>query len=118
MKIFSTFALLILPITAIANDIIHPLDFKGSEAEKNAVTTAIKANVKEQYTEIGMGDPLTLRMMEEEELESFKKLTKVTNRKLLDDVIDQYCEIDMCNYVTILMMYNEQKKASSEELEW
>lgn len=65
-----------------------------------------------------MGDPSTLRMMEKEELNSFKQLTKVSNRKLLDDVINQYCNIGMCNYNTILMMYNEQEKASKEELGW
>ena len=57
-------------------------------------------------------------MMENEELKSFKKLTKVQNRKLLDGVIQQYCGIGMCNYNTILMMYNEQNKASKENLEW
>jgi len=78
----------------------------------------IKDNVKEQYSKIGMGDPSTLRMMENEELKSFKELTQVKNRKLLDSVIRQYCGIGMCNYNTILMMYNEQNKASKENLKW
>lgn len=65
-----------------------------------------------------MDNPSTLRIMEKEELKCFKELTKAKNRKLLDRVIRTYCEIGMCNYSTILMMYKEELKASSEELEW
>ena len=108
----------VFPLAGLAAGIIHPLDFKGSDDEKAKVIAQIKASVKETYTEIGMGDSLTLRMMEKEELNSFKKLTKVKNRNLLDSVIDQYCSIGMCNYNTILMMYNEQNRASQQELEW
>ena len=59
-----------------------------------------------------------LRMMEKEELNSFKELTSVKNRPLLDSVIATYCEIGMCNYSTILMMYNEEKSASNKSLQW
>ena len=65
-----------------------------------------------------MDNPSTLRMMEKEELKCFKELTKVKNRKLLDRVINTYCKLGMCNYNTILMMYKEESKASTEELEW
>lgn len=65
-----------------------------------------------------MDDPSTLRMMEKQELEAFKKLTKVTNRSLLDRVIKTYCDIGMCNYNTILMMYEQESKSSEEKLEW
>ncbi len=100
-----------------AGEIIHPLDFKGTDGEKEAVISFIKENVKKTYGEIGMDDPVTLRMMENEELKSFKQLTKVDNRPILDMVIKTYCGINMCNYNTILMMYNEQVKASQETLE-
>lgn len=52
-----------------------------------------------------MGELLTLRMMEKKKsLVLYKKLTKIDNRKLLDDVINQYCDfIDLCStYDTIL----------------
>lgn len=58
-------------------------------------------------------------MMENEELQSFKALCKVADKTLLDEVISSYCdEIDMCNYQTLLMMYNEQEHASKTELKW
>lgn len=103
---------------AQSKDFVHPFDFKGTDVEKQQVINYIKKNVKKTYGEIGMDDPSTLRMMEKEELKSFKKLTKVKNRKLLDYVIKTYCEIGMCTYDTILMMYNDQLEASKQELEW
>lgn len=109
---------LLLCAVVFATDLPHPLDFKGSDTEKEKIVAYIQLNVKETYSAIGMDDPVTLRMMEEEELNAFKQLTKVTNRKLLDSVIKTYCEIGMCNYTTILMMYQEQLKASQKELEW
>ncbi|PFG54143.1 hypothetical protein ATG98_3347 [Marinobacter sp. LV10R520-4] len=119
MSRFTTLVLaMMLPLSSSASSLIHPLDFKGTEDEKANVIAQITVSVKQTYSQIGMGDPSTLRMMEKEELNSFKKLRKVKNRKLLDGVIDQYCNIGMCNYNTILMMYNEQSKASKEELNW
>jgi len=118
MKSAIMLVFLLVSMNSFASGLIHPLDFKGTEREKNKVIEQIKIDVKKTYSQIGMGDPFTLRMMEKEELKSFKKLTKVTNRKLLDTVIGQYCSLGMCNYNTILMMYNEQNKASKEELAW
>lgn len=113
-----TLSFLVLVNSISAAELIHPLDFKGTEEEKQRVIAYIVQNVKETYTAIGMGDPSTLRMMENEELDSFKALMKVENRDLLDNVIRQYCGIGMCNYSTFLMMYNEQYKSSNQKLEW
>lgn len=52
------------------------------------------------------------------QLPSFKYLTGVKNRKLLDSVISKYCAIGMCSYNTIKMMYNNELKASKEKLSW
>ena len=63
-----------------------------------------------------------LRMMEEEELNSFKKLTKAKEEVILNNVIQTYCMNsmldDMCMYATILMMYEEEVKASGKKLTW
>ena len=99
-------------------DFIHPLDFTGTDEEKLAVVAFIQEYVKETYSAIGMDSPSTLRMMEGEELKSFKELTKTKNRKLLDDVIETYSSIGMGSYSTIFMMYKEELKASQEELSW
>ena len=63
-----------------------------------------------------------LRMMEEEELNSFKKLTKAKEEVILNNVIQTYCMNSllegMCMYSTILMMYEEEVKASGKKLTW
>lgn len=118
IKLSALLISLLIPLSGFASGLTHPLDFKGTDEEKTKVIAQIKAVVKQTYSSIGMGDPSTLRMMEKEELNSFKKLTKASNRKLLDNVIHQYCGIGMCNYSTIYIMYTEQNKASKEELSW
>ncbi len=62
----------------------------------------------------------TLRMMEELNLDSFKKLIEAKNRKVMDRVIKDYCNglVDMCNYSTILMMYEENLTSSQQNLKW
>ena len=117
-KIVFLLAILLMPLTSMAAEFVHPGKFSGTKPEKERVIRFIQENVKEKYTAIGMGDPMTLRMMEEEELKCFKSLVKVTDRTLLDSVIAEYCAIGMCDYNTILMMYNEQKKASGKSLSW
>lgn len=116
--LMSILFLLLFSTVVAAAGFVHPLDFKGTKAEKQRVIAYIEKNVKSTYSAIGMDDPATLRMMEQEELDSFKKLCTANNRKILDNVISTYCNIGMCNYNTILMMYTEQVNASKKSLEW
>jgi hypothetical protein len=113
--------LLITPIYAFA-DFIHPMDFDGSEAQKTRVIEIIKARVKKDYCEgaIDMCQSTTLRMMEKQNLDAFKKATSATNRKIMDRVIKDYCTgaIDMCAYTTIMMMYNQNLQANEKKLNW
>ena len=103
-------------------EFIHPMDFDGSEAQKQEVIEYIKAKVRKDYCDSGkdMCQNSPLRMMESENLSAFKLATKATNREVMDRVIKDYCEsgIDMCNYQNILMMYKENEKAGKEELSW
>ena len=118
-NLISTLVLVFFSQSLLAVDgLIHPLDFTNSQAERNKVIEFIKNDVKQKYTSIGMGDASTLRMMENEELNAFKELMKVKNRKLLDHIMSKYCSINMCNYTTFLMMYNEELAASKKELTW
>ena len=103
---------------AFSDLLIHPLDFKGTDKEKQLVIKYIEENVRETYCAIGMCEASVLRMMEEEELRSFKILIEAKNRYVLDSVIETYCSIGMCNYSTISMMYNEELNASEKTLKW
>ncbi|AGN34147.1 hypothetical protein VPPG_00022 [Vibrio phage VD1] len=104
-----------------AADFVHPMDFDGSDAQKAEVIQFIKDTVRHDYCEkIDMCNDSTLRMMEQENLNAFKKATKATDRKIMDRVIQDYCNgmVDMCSYANIMMMYEENAKASKQELSW
>ncbi|KAF0236682.1 MAG: hypothetical protein FD181_2586 [Prolixibacteraceae bacterium] len=117
-KLLFALSILLISSNLLAQSFVSPIDFVENDINKGKVISFIKKQVKDDYTAIGMGDPSTLRMMEEENLKAFKELTKVSNKVLLKSVIKTYCEIGMCNYSTILMMYKEQEKASKQTLEW
>lgn len=99
---------------------IHPLDFNGSDIQKNQVISYIQDKVKEDYCKkIDMCQETMLRMMEKENLEAFKSLTQATDRKILDRAIHDYCgTLNMCSYKMIEIMYNENLKKSKEKLSW
>tara|TARA_R110002073_G_scaffold270447_3_gene433801 strand:+ start:54 stop:413 length:360 start_codon:yes stop_codon:yes gene_type:complete len=117
-KLILSFGFLLLTSALFAQSFISPIGFVSNETNKQKVISFIKKQVKEDYSKIGMDDPATLRMMENENLNAFKKLTTKSNTTLLRKVIKTYCDIGMCNYSTILMMYEEQNKASKETLKW
>lgn len=101
---------------------INPMEFDGSDAQKNEVIQFITDNVHKMYCEgaVDMCQDATLRMMERQELASFKKATEATDKKIMKKVIQTYCEgpVDMCSYSTIVMMYQQNLKASQQKLEW
>jgi len=111
---------------SIAKNIPHPQDFKGSEQGKKNIISFIEKNVYKTYCENEMLKSMCtnslLRMMEDEELTSFKKLTKAKEETILNNVIQAYCLNlmleDMCMYSTILTMYEEEVKASGKKLTW
>ncbi len=117
-KIVLALGVILFTSNLFAQSFVSPIGFVQNETNKNKVISFIKKQVKDDYSAIGMDNPMTLRMMENENLKAFKELTKVTNKPILRDVIKTYCDIGMCNYSTILMMYNEQNKASKETLKW
>ena len=73
-------ALIFFNKPTFAKNIPHPLDFNGSEQGKKNIISFIEKNVYETYCENEMLKSMCtnslLRMMEDEELTSFKKLTK------------------------------------------
>ena len=119
-KFMFLFVLVFVGFNAMAK-MIHPMDFDGSETQKAAVIQFIKESVHHDYCEkIDMCTEQVLRMMEQENLNSFKAATQATDRKIMDRVIKDYCQsgIDMCNYQIIWMMYQENEKASQQQLSW
>lgn len=121
MKAFKPFAVMTLLMMGTAQaGFINPIEFDGSEAQKNEVIEYIKMRVKWNYCErIDMCQATTLRMMEKENLAAFKRMTSAKSPEIMDRVIRDYCQqIDMCDYSTLEMMYNENERASTETLGW
>mgnify|MGYP001173410893 FL=1 len=110
--------LLFFPFTLSAQSYVSPVGFQNNDYNKNKVIQYIKYDVKKTYSAIGMDNPTTLRMMEQENLNAFKELLSAKNKTLLKKVEKTYCDIGMCNYSTILMMYKEEANAASKSLEW
>ena len=101
---------------------VYPPDFVDTPVNREKVIKYIEMIVKEQYCGNsmlkGMCNPSNLRMMEKENLNSFRYLTKATNIPALQQAISNYCNINLCDYNTIKMMYDEYNQASGEKLYW
>ena len=114
-------AICFFPVVTSAK-FINPMEFDGSEAQKNEVIEYIKERVHKDYceSELAMCQDTVLRMMERENLDAFKKATQAEDKKIMNQVINDYCDsdLDMCNYSTINMMYSENLKSSKENLQW
>ena len=76
-------SMILLSSNLVAQSFVTPINFVPTESNKQKVISFIKKQVKDDYSAIGMDDPSTLRMMEEENLKAFKELTEVTNTPLL-----------------------------------
>ena len=92
--------------------------FIDSETVHPVISVTVKVTDVSDVKTIGMDNPSILRMMEDENLDAFKELLKVKNESILKRVEKTYCDIGMCNYSTILMMYKEESKAANQSLEW
>ena len=126
MKTLLTLFVLFFSSFVFGKNLIDPLSFSGSQSEKNAVISFIERDVKKTYCENELLESMCtnsmLRLMEEEELRSFKILTNAKNKKILNKVTSTYCDNSMlegfCTYTMILLMYEEEVKALGQKLEW
>ena len=110
--------LCLFSIYAFSSELIHPLDFKGTEKEKLKVVAFIANYVKVSATALGMDNPEMLKLMESSELKSFQDLTHSSDRKTLDKAINESCSIGICIYSMISMMYNQELVNSNKKLSW
>lgn len=109
---------LLFSVPVFAAEFVSPIGFDATNENKTAVVEYIKQTVKREYSEIGMDSESILRMMENQNLDAFKKLLSAKDEGVLARVIKEYCGIGMCNYVTIHMMYEQEMKAKGQWLQW
>lgn len=121
-KLLLSVVLLSFSSIVYSSDFIHPMSFSNTEAEKERVVEYIETRTDYEYCGLtsDMCYEKTLRMIERENLNAFKRLISVTNKKVLNNIIEDYCsdEVNMCNYVTIEMMYHKNLRSSKEKLTW
>jgi hypothetical protein len=53
-------------------------------------------------------------MLAKDNISAFKDLIQVSDKKLLQKVIDKYCAIDMCSYEDLNNMYKEELEKSKQ----
>lgn len=113
--------LCLVPTFAFAK-FVNPMEFDGSDSQKEEVIQFITKNVHRMYCEgvIDACQESTLRMMERQELSSFIEATEATDKKIMKQAVKTYCEgpINMCSYSTVLMMYRANVQAAKQKLEW
>ena len=101
---------------------VYPLNFVDTPKNREKVIQYIEYVVKQQYCDNPMlsslCNPSNLRMMEKENLKDFKYLTKAKNVSALNQAVDNYCSIGMCDYKTIKTMYDQYNHASGDKLRW
>lgn len=97
------------------NQMINPIDFQNTKENKEKVISFIEKVVKDKNPTASAS---ILRMLEKHELTSFKYLTTVNNKKLLNKIIDKECSPKSCPYGIVKMLYNHEVKALKEKLSW
>ena len=118
MKYITGILLAILMGTASAG-FVHPMDFDGSAEAKKEVIEYIKDNTYQSVClTVGLCSEYMLRLSVDQALDSFKYLTKQTDRKVMDRTISDLCGIGLCGYYMIQLSYDQNVKAKGESLEW
>ena len=117
-KILCFVGILCMPISGLAQSFVNPNLYQPSKENQQKVLDYIKKQLAEDYAAIGQSQNNSLLLMEKENYQAFQALIQVNNKKLLDKVIKTYCGIGMCNYTTILKMYQEQEKLRAKGEHW
>lgn len=90
---------------------VHPLDFDGSDEQKEKVLAYIQDDILQHHC--GPNDDSchtsVIAIEREENFKAFLELTAVSNQEYLDKLIEEYCHSEFfnCTYENILKAYEE-----------
>ncbi|MFJ7311446.1 hypothetical protein ACIQVE_01490 [Pseudomonas sp. NPDC098747] len=105
-----------------APDFVHPLDFNGSNEQKNLTISTIEKRVEANLCSgpIVFCQKSTIRLTENIELHAFKALTKEKDRAAMDRIIDSQCSSTSkyCSYSLIHMLYINATQSHLDKLTW
>lgn len=102
------------------NNFVSPINFNDTKENRNKVIAFIKQCVKTTYCKSeDKCNPITLRIMEKANLNSFKNIMNPKSIDIMKKTISIYCHsLPCCQYITIEMMYNQMLESENSKLEW
>ncbi len=98
--------------------LVNPLTFKDTPEERAQVLEVCKYLAKQSCDLAGMNTPDMLRIMETEELTSFKALVDAQHPELVEEALITCQKAGMVSYSMINIMYNNFVNAQNSELKW
>lgn len=114
MKTILLIALLtLLPVSAWAQEFIHPMEYDRDGGQLHIVRENIAARAEYDCAKgAKMCEDLPLNGVKQSNLYAFRYLTGLSTEKdraLLDRIIQDKCspEVDQCNYVTLMVTFKE-----------
>ncbi|UIJ37104.1 hypothetical protein LWC08_10205 [Desulfobaculum bizertense] len=117
-KISLTLLFLWICTPVFAANFINPIGFTPNKENKAAVVEFVQQNTRQSAAVVGIDSESTLRMMEQQNLNAFKKLVSAQDKATLKRVIKNCHQIGINDYSTIYMMYEQEIKAKSKSLQW
>lgn len=97
---------------------INPMNFNGTDKEKEEVIEFIKMSTKKSLELIGMDSDTLKREMEQQQLDSFKELTKATDKEVMEKCIKNLEMIGTLDYTLLKGTYDQEISAKNKELKW
>lgn len=99
-------------------EFINPMDFNGTDKEKEYIIEFIRENTKKSLDLIGMDSDILKREMEQQQLNSFKELTKAKDRVVMENCIKNLKMIGNYDYSLLKASYDQETSAKNKELKW
>lgn len=100
------------------SEFINPMDFNGTDKEKEYIIEFIKEHTKKSLDLIGMDSDILKREMEQQQLNSFKELTKAKDREVMENCIKNLKMIGNYDYTLLKASYDQEMSAKDKKLEW
>lgn len=88
------------------SEFINPMNFNGTDEEKEQVIEFIKENAKKSLELIEMDSNILKREMEQQQLDSFKELTEAKDREVMEYCIKNLKMIENLDYTLLKGSYD------------
>jgi hypothetical protein len=90
---------------------ISPIGYDYSYKQRIKVIRYIKLYVRDKFEYNEIERRASLKILEYKEANSFRKLLKAKNKKVLKKTIKELCKINQCGYLPIWLIYDQRIRA-------